>query len=179
MLQITIPAGTLWDEGIEEFVSTKEQTLQLEHSLVSLSKWESKWHKPFLSDKEKTFEETIDYIRCMTITQNVKPEVYLFLTKENVDQIYEYINDPMTATTFNDLDNTFNREVITAEIVYYWMISLNIPIEFQKWHLNKLITLIKVISLKNAPKKKISKQAYMEQMSRLNDARRKEWNTKG
>lgn len=179
MLQITIPAGTLWDEGIEEFVSTKEQTLQLEHSLVSLSKWESKWHKPFLSDKEKTFEETIDYIRCMTITQNVKPEVYLFLTKENVDQIYEYINDPMTATTFNDLDNTFNREVITAEIVYYWMISLNIPIEFQKWHLNKLITLIKVVSLKNAPKKKISKQAYMEQMSRLNDARRKEWNTKG
>lgn len=179
MLQITIPAGTLWYEGIEEFVSTKEKTLQLEHSLVSLSKWESKWHKPFLSDKEKTFEETIDYIRCMTITQNVKPEVYLFLTKENVDQIYEYINDPMTATTFNDLDNTFNREVITAEIVYYWMISLNIPIEFQKWHLNKLITLIKVISLKNAPKKKISKQAYMEQMSRLNDARRKEWNTKG
>ena len=179
MLQITVPAGTLWDERIEEFVSTKEQTLQLEHSLVSLSKWESKWHKPFLSDKEKTFEETIDYIRCMTITQNVKPEVYLFLTKENVDQIYEYINDPMTATTFNDLDNTFNREVITAEIVYYWMISLNIPIEFQKWHLNKLITLIKVISLKNAPKKKISKQAYMEQMSRLNDARRKEWNTKG
>ena len=100
MLQITIPAGRLWDEGIEEFISTKEQTLQLEHSLVSLSKWESKWHKPFLSDKEKTFEETIDYIRCMTITQNVKPEVYMFLTKENVDQIYEYINDPMTATTF-------------------------------------------------------------------------------
>ena len=112
MLQITIPAGTLWDEGIEEFISTKEKTLQLEHSLVSLSKWESKWHKPFLSDKEKTFEETIDYIRCMTITQNVKPEVYLFLTKENVDQIYEYINDPMTATTFNDLDNTFHRILV-------------------------------------------------------------------
>lgn len=179
MLQITVPAGTLWDERIEEFVSTKEQTLQLEHSLVSLSKWESKWHKPFLSDKEKTFEETIDYIRCMTITQNVKPEVYLFLTKENVDQIYEYINDSMTATTFNDPDNTFGREVITAEIIYYWMISLNIPIEFQKWHLNKLITLIKVISLKNAPKKKISKQAYIERMRQLNDARRKELNTKG
>ena len=179
MLQITVPAGTLWDERIEEFVSTKEQTLQLEHSLVSLSKWESKWHKPFLSDKEKTFEETIDYIRCMTITQNVKPEVYLFLTKENVDQIYEYINDSMTATTFNDPDNTFGREVITAEIIYYWMISLNIPIEFQKWHLNKLITLIKVISLKNVPKKKISKQAYIERMRQLNDARRKELNTKG
>lgn len=179
MLQITVPAGTLWDERIEEFVSTKEQTLQLEHSLVSLSKWESKWHKPFLSDKEKTFEETIDYIRCMTITQNVKSEVYLFLTKENVDQIYEYINDSMTATTFNDPDNTFGREVITAEIIYYWMISLNIPIEFQKWHLNKLITLIKVISLKNAPKKKISKQAYIERMRQLNDARRKELNTKG
>ena len=103
----------------------------------------------------------------------------MFLTKENVDQIYEYINDPMTATTFNDSDGNFDKEIITAEIIYYWMISLNIPIEFQKWHLNKLITLIKVISLKNAPKKKISKQAYMERMRQLNDARRKELNTKG
>ena len=179
MLQITVPAGTLWDERIEEFVSIKEQKLQLEHSLVSLSKWESKWHKPFLSDNEKTLEETVDYIRCMTITQNVKPEVYMFITKENVDQIYEYINDPMTATTFNDSDSAFNREIITAEIIYYWMISLNIPLECQKWHLNKLITLIKVISLKNAPKKKVNKQTYMERMSRLNDARRKELNTKG
>lgn len=179
MLQITIPAGRLWDERIEEFLSTKEQTLQLEHSLVSLSKWESKWHKPFLSDTEKTFEETIDYIRCMTITQNVKPEVYMFITKENVDQIYEYINDPMTATTFSNDDGPFNKEIITAEIIYYWMITLKIPLECQKWHLNKLITLIKVISLKNAPKKKMNKQTYMERMSRLNDARRKELNTKG
>lgn len=179
MLQITVPAGTLWDERIEEFVSIKEQTLQLEHSLVSLSKWESKWHKPFLSDTDKTLEETIDYIRCMTITQNVKPEVYMFISKENVDQIYEYINDPMTATTFNDLDKAFNREIITAEIIYYWMISLNIPLECQKWHLNKLITLIKVISIKNAPPKKLGKQAYMDRMRQLNDARRKELNTKG
>ena len=179
MLQITVPSGTLWDERIEEFVSIKEQTLQLEHSLVSLSKWESKWHKPFLSDTDKTLEETIDYIRCMTITQNVKPEVYMFISKENVDQIYEYINDPMTATTFNDLDKAFNREIITAEIIYYWMISLNIPLECQKWHLNKLITLIKVISIKNAPPKKLGKQAYMDRMRQLNDARRKELNTKG
>ena len=102
MLQITIPAIEMFDEQKQEFVSTKEQTLCLEHSLVSLSKWESKWHKAFLSKEPKTNEETIDYIKCMTITQNVDPNIYLCLTRENIEQVNQYIEDPMTATWFSE-----------------------------------------------------------------------------
>ena len=120
MLTITIPARELFDEKTEQFVYTKEQTLQLEHSLVSLSKWESKWKKPFFATKEKTNEETIDYIRCMTITQNVDPMIYNFLTDENLLAIHDYIEAPMTATTFSDSTNgKKNREIITAELIYY------------------------------------------------------------
>ncbi|MGB4293547.1 MAG: hypothetical protein WBJ37_11785, partial [Bacteroidales bacterium] len=148
MLQITIPAVELWDERKQEFVTTKEQTLQLEHSLVSISKWESKWCKPFLSKQEKTSEETLDYIKCMTITQNVDPEVYNYLTNKNIEEINNYINAPMTATYFSDEKTSkTSREQVTAELIYYWMIALNIPFECQKWHLNRLLTLIKVCSI--------------------------------
>ena len=137
MLQITIPAMEQFDDEKEEFISTKEQTLLLEHSLVSLSKWESKWCKPFFTKEEKSYEETIDYIRCMTITQNVKPEVYYGVTSENIDDVLKYINAPMTATTFTNRKKTSsNREQITSELIYYWMIAFNIPFECQKWHLN-------------------------------------------
>ena len=180
MLQITIPAVELWDERKQEFITTKEQTLQLEHSLVSISKWESKWCKPFLSKQEKTFEETLDYIKCMTITQNVDPEVYNYLTNENIEEINNYINAPMTATYFSD-DKTVkpSREQITAELIYYWMIALNIPFECQNWHLNRLLTLIKVCNIKNQPPKKISKKEIMRRNAALNAARRKQLNTKG
>ena len=180
MLQITIPAVELWDERKQEFVTTKEQTLQLEHSLVSLSKWESKWCKPFLTKQEKTFEETLDYIKCMTITQNVDPEVYNYLTNENIEEIKKYIETPMTATYFSD-DKTVksSREQITAELIYYWMIALNIPFECQKWHLNRLLTLIKVCNIKNQPPKKLSKKEIMSRNAALNAARRKQLNTKG
>jgi len=180
MLQITIPAVELWDERKQEFVTTKEQTLQLEHSLVSLSKWESKWCKPFLTKQEKTFEETLDYIKCMTITQNVDPEVYNYLTNENIEEINKYIEAPMTATYFSD-DKTAkpSREQITAELIYYWMIALNIPFECQKWHLNRLLTLIKVCNIKNQPPKKRSRQEIMSRNAALNAARRKQLNTKG
>ena len=180
MLQITIPAVELWDERKQEFVTTKEQTLQLEHSLVSLSKWESKWCKPFLTKEEKTFEETLDYIKCMTITQNVDPEVYNYLTKENIEEINKYIEAPMTATYFSD-DKTAkpSREQITAELIYYWMIALNIPFECQKWHLNRLLTLIKVCNIKNQPPKKRSKKEIMSRNAALNAARRKRLNTSG
>ncbi|HQE50412.1 MAG TPA: hypothetical protein PKV93_13810 [Fervidobacterium sp.] len=180
MLQITIPAVELWDERKQEFVTTKEQTLQLEHSLVSLSKWESKWCKPFLTKEEKTFEETLDYIKCMTITQNVDPEVYNYLTKENIEEINKYIEAPMTATYFSD-DKTAkpSREQITAELIYYWMIALNIPFECQKWHLNRLLTLIKVCNIKNQPPKKRSRKEIMSRNAALNAARRKRLNTKG
>ena len=179
MLRITIPAGELWDEKNEVFISSKEQTLQLEHSLVSLSKWESKWHKPFLSTEEKTVEETIDYIRCMTITQNVNPEVYNFLTAENVEQINKYIEDPMTATTFSDGNQKPSREIITSEIIYHWMVSFNIPFECQKWHLNKLLAFIKVCCNKNLPPRKMSHAEVMKQYSELNEIRKKQLNTKG
>jgi hypothetical protein len=180
MLQITIPAVEQWDERKQEFVITKEQTLQLEHSLVSLSKWESKWCKPFLTKQEKTFEETLDYIKCMTITQNVKPEVYNYLTNKNIEEINNYIDAPMTATYFSDEKNSkTSREQVTAELIYYWMIALNIPFECQKWHLNRLLTLIKVCNIKNQPPKKRSRKEIMSRNAALNAARRKQLNTKG
>lgn len=181
MLQINVqlsPEG--WDEEKQEFVKPKTQELKLEHSLVSLTKWESKWCKPFLSTREKTFDETIDYIKCMTLTQNVDPDVYRYLSNENIKTINEYIEAPMTATVFpNDKTGKGNREIITSELIYYWMISLNIPFECRKWHLNQLITLIRVCEIKNAPSKKMSKRSVMSQNSALNAARRKRLNTKG
>ena len=180
MLPIHIPATEQWDETKQEFVSTKAITLQLEHSLVSLQKWESKWHKAFLSKKEKTAEETIDYIKCMTITQNVSDDVYSCLTQENINEINAYIENPMTATYFSDQDNNkSNRETITAELIYYWMIALQIPIECKKWHLNQLLTLIRVCNIKNQPPKKMSRREIMSRNAALNAARRKQMNSKG
>lgn len=180
MLRITIQAIEQWDEQKQEFVSTKEQTLQLEHSLVSLSKWESRWCKAFLTKNEKSFEETQDYIKCMTLTQNVDPNVYNYLTNGNIDEVNNYIEAPMTATYFSDDKNgKTSREQITAELIYYWMIALNIPVEFQKWHLNRLLTLIKVCNIKNQPPKKRSKKDVMSRNAALNAARRKQLNTRG
>ena len=180
MLQITIPGIELWDESREIFTQTKEQTLQLEHSLVSLSKWESKWGKAFLSKQEKTYEETIDYIKCMTITQNVDLNVYNCLSKSIIDKITEYIEAPMTATYFSKEQSSGNsREQVTSELIYYWMIALNIPFECQKWHLNRLLTLIRVCNIKNQPPKKMSKRAIMSRNAAINAARRKQLNTKG
>ena len=181
MLQITIPSrDDLWDESKGEFVTSKEQKLVLEHSLVSLSKGESKWCKPFLSKQEKTTEETIDYIRCMTLTQNVDPEVYNFLTDDNIRDVNAYIEAPMTATWFsNSNTGKQNREQITAELVYYWMIALNIPFECQKWHLNRLLTLIRVCEVKNSPPKKMSRRELLNRNAALNAARRKQLNSKG
>ena len=182
MLQITIPAMELWDERIEKFVTRKEQTLCLEHSLVSLSKWESKWCKAFLGKSEKTDEETRDYIRCMTITQNVDPETYNYLTTENYKQIEEYIQAPMTATTFNDDRVSRGKQqfkVVTAEVIYHWMISLQIPVEFQKWHLNKLLAQIRTCSALNQSPKKMSRNDIIRQNAAINAARRQKLNSKG
>lgn len=181
MLRLTVqlsPEG--WDEEKEEFVESKTQILQLEHSLVSLSKWESKWCKPFLSSSNKTDEEILDYIKDMTITQNVKPEVYSRLSAENFRQINEYINAPMTATTFSeDKNGKRSREVITAELIYYWMIALNIPFECQKWHLNRLLTLVRVCNIKNTPPKKRSRRDTARRYAEMNAARKQQFNTKG
>ena len=180
MLHITIPAVEQWDEVKQEFVYTKDQMLSLEHSLVSLSKWESKWCKAFLTKQEKTFEETLDYIKFMTITQNVDPKIYNYLTNENIDEVNRYIEAPMTATYFSeDKTSKISREQVTAELIYYWMISLNIPFECQKWHLNRLLTLIKVCNIKNTPPKKRGRKDIMSRNAALNAARRKQLNTRG
>lgn len=180
MLQITIPATEQWDEKNQVFVKTDEQVLRLEHSLVSLHKWESKWHKSFLFTKEKTYEETLDYIKCMTLTQNVNPDVYYCLTNENITQINEYIADPMTATyIYEDEKKGTNRDKVTAELIYYWMISLEIPFECQKWHLNQLLALIKVCNVKNSPKKKMSNRDILSRNKALNEARKKSMHTRG
>lgn len=180
MLQITIPARECFDEASQTFLYTKEQTLQLEHSLLSLSKWEAKWNKAFLNSKEKTDEETMDYIRCMTITKNVDPQIYRCLSPANVSEINDYIGAPMTATTIREIKPPGGgRDVVTSELIYYWMIALNIPFECQKWHLNRLITLIKVCSVKSAPQKKMSKAEIMRQNAALNAARRRKYHTRG
>ena len=182
MLQITIPATELWDESKEEFILTKERTIQLEHSLVSLSKWESKWCKSFIHTRNKTNEEIIDYIKCMTITQNIPDEAYLCLSKENIDQIEAYIDAPMTATTVsNQKKGKINNEIVTAELIYYWMIVLGIPVKFEKWHINRLITLIQLCNAKNDTKKKkpMSTSEMINKYATLNDQRRKALNSKG
>lgn len=179
MLEITIDRVEAFDERTNEFINIEPQTLRLEHSLVSLSKWESKWEKPFLSKQEKTREEIIDYIKCMTITQNVDPKVYNFINNANMQKINKYLEAPMTATTFSNQDKSSSREIITSELIYYWMISLNIPFECQKWHLNRLLTLVKVCSIKSQPPKKMSKRDVMNRNAALNAQRRKQLNSKG
>lgn len=180
MLKITIPAMELFDEKTQEFVSVPETELELEHSLISLSKWESKWCKPFLSKEEKTIEETLDYIKCMTLTPDVDPTIYNYLSQNNIEQINKYIEAPMTATTFRpDPRNKANREIVTAELIYYWMVGLNIPFECQDWHLNRLLTLIRVCSVKNQPAKKMSRREVMSQNAALNAQRKAMLGTKG
>lgn len=181
MLQLVIHISPdTWDEEKEEFVDGKTQILQLEHSLVSLSKWESNWCKPFLSTGLKTDEEALDYIKCMTLNRNVDPDIYNYLTSAHIESVNKYIEAPMTATTFTeDKNGKRNREIITSELIYYWMIALNIPSEYQKWHLNRLLTLIRVCNIKNQPQKKMSKREAMSRNAALNAARRKQLNTKG
>ena len=179
MLKIFVPSGELFDERTEKFITVNGRELQLEHSLVSISKWESKWKKPFLSATEKSREETIDYIRCMTISQNVDPNVFLGLTDANIEAVNRYIDDPMTATTFKNSQKKPNRQIITSEIIYYWMIALEIPMECQKWHLNRLLTLIRVCDEKNQPGKKKSRRDVIAENRALNQMRRARSGSRG
>lgn len=171
-----------WDSNLEEFIKIPEQKLQLEHSLISLSKWESKWKKPFLQD-DKTHEETIDYIRCMTINGNVDQRVYQYIPNSIVKEILDYIDDSMTATWFSqDSERGLNvgrRNIITSEVIYYWMVTLQIPFECEKWHLNRLITLIRVINEKNKDPKKMDKKTLFNRNRALNEARKAKYKTRG
>lgn len=180
MLEIAIKGGEFFDEGSGTFLQIKDQTLKLEHSLVSLSKWEGKWHKPFLTREPKSTEESVDYIRCMTLTQNVNPNVYKAITPQILREVSAYIDASLTATTFpKDPNRKPNREIITAEIIYYWMICHNIPFECQKWHLSRLLTLINVCNAKNGPQKKMSRKDLIARNRALNAARRKKTKSRG
>lgn len=179
MITITIPENELFDDDTQSFIHIKPQKIQLEHSLLSISKWESKWHKPFLSREDKTNEELIDYIQCMTITPNVDQMVYYAIPGKEIARINEYINDPMTATTISDKGKN-SREIITSEIIYYNMIALGIPFECQKWHINRLTMLIRVCDIKNnGSNKKMSTNEILARNRALNAQRRKRLNTRG
>lgn len=180
MLQIVIPETEFYDESESRFINYPKATLQLEHSLVSISKWEAKWNKAFLGKQKKTDEEVQDYIRCMTMNKHVDPSVYSRLTASNIQEINKYIEAPMTAVYFrNDKTNPMHGDTVTSELIYYWMITLNIPFECQKWHLNRLMALIRVCSMKNAPSKKMSQKEIMSRNRALNEARRKQNHSKG
>lgn len=182
MLQIDLPEKEIFSELTNEFIVIPSYTLKLEHSLISLHKWEMKWHKPFLQT-EKNNEEILDYVRCMSLDPKIDDLVIRFLPPFALAKILEYIKDKHTATWFSEnrlIGGQVNsRETITAEIIYYWMVTLNIPVEFEKWHLESLLTLIKVVTLKNQPNRKIDPKEAARQRAELNMKRRKMWNSKG
>lgn len=182
MLKITVKLEEYWDQKSEVFIS-KDFVLELEHSLVSLSKWESIYEKPFLGAEDKTTEETLGYIKAMTLTPDVPPEVYDKLSQENVDEVQNYIEAKMTATTIYELPGTDPRRMksvtVTSELIYYWLIAFNIPFDTENWHLNRLLTLIKVCNIKNAKPKKMSHSEATASRQALNAERRTKYNTRG
>lgn len=183
MLEIIIDPIKGWDEEKEEFINIPETRFQIEHSLVSIKKWESKWHKAFLGNKEKTTEEIYDYIRCMTLTPGVDPSIYIYLPKSVFDSIISYINDPMTASWITEHEQGAKKgqpgKVVTNEVIYYWMITLGIPMECERWHLQQLIMLIRVVNAENEPKRKMSQREAFAQQRALNQARRAKHGSKG
>jgi len=180
MLIITTSQKEYFDESTSKFVDVPGRQIELEHSLISLSKWETKWCKPFLTKEKKTNEQIRDYVKCMIVSRNVPEKIEDIITDDQLTTINEYIDAPMTATTFGKTQQTGRQhEVITSELIYYWMIALNIPFECQKWHLNRLLTLIRVCSIKNSPQKKMSRNEILAQNRALNAARRNQLQTKG
>ena len=179
-LTIQIPARELYDPASKRFITVKETTITLEHSLISLSKWEMKWHKPYLTAEQKTPEEYIDYLRCMCLTKNIDPNIFYALDGETIKKIADYISDPMTATTFKNQQKGPAKKIVTSEVIYFWMSNFGIPFDpCEKWHLNRLMTLIEVASIENQPPKKMSKADVMRSNHSLNAARRAKHHTKG
>ena len=180
MLSLKIDDVQFYDERTEKFVKIKGQTLQLEHSLVSISKWEAKYKKPFLNREKKTVEETLDYIKFMTITQNVNPLLYTALNSEHIQKVNAYIDDPMTATTISKQEGKGgSTRVITSEEIYYQMTAYQVPWEAQRWHFNRLLMLLRVCDEKNKPKKKMRKGDIARRNRSLNAARRAKSGSRG
>lgn len=181
MLKIEVPGDELWDENNEEFVPAGNGvTLLLEHSLVSISDWESKTRKRFFDATEKTQEEIMEYIKSMTINKNVDPSCYTRLTPENIQDITEYIKDDHTATTFRaDQVHGHNNESVTSELIYYWMIDNGVPVEFQKWHIGRLLALLRICNIKKQPEKKVPMNETMKSNAALNAARKARLGTHG
>lgn len=180
MLTIVVPGVEMFDELSQEFLTKGDVTLELEHSLVSLSKWESIYEKAFLGKEEKTNDEVIGYIKAMTLTLDVPEQVWDKLSEENITEINRYIDAKMTATWFNEPPGApQSRDVITAELIYYWMITFQIPFECENWHLNRLFTLIRVCNIKQAKPKKMSRSALAARNRELNAQRRAQLGTKG
>lgn len=179
-LTIIVPDREFYDPIKERFINIKGQKLSLEHSLVSITKWESKWHKPYLNKNKKTAEESLDYLRCMCITQDVNPLIFRGLDAAIIQEITSYINDPMTATKLRKMVTKPNREIITNELIYYWMVEFGIPFSpCEKWHLNRLMILIEIAARKNSPVKKRSKTAQAKEWAMLNAQRRAAIGTRG
>lgn len=181
MLTINVPdSAVLWDEVNEEFVLPKCSKLHLEHSLISISNWESKWHKRFFDKAEKTDEETISYIQCMCLDEDVDPRIFYNLTRENYEEINAYLGDPMSATTLPKQTGTGRQEPLSSELIYYYMFACGIPEECAHWHIARLVNLIGIYGVKNSPKKKSQSKASLSRHYReLNEARRKKYNSKG
>lgn len=180
MLRITIKGDDFFDEEKNEFISIGDVILDLEHSLVSLSKWEAKYEKAFLGRSEKTNEELFDYLRCMIVNEDFDPTVMQRASKENFEEIQKYIESNQSAVKFDAMPGKSGTgETITSELIYYWMVAYNIPFECEVWHLNRLFALIRICNVKNAPKKKMSKQEIARQNRELNAKRKAELGTKG
>lgn len=180
MLTIIVGGKESINKETRRFVTVDGFKLELEHSLVSLSKWESNFEKPFLSTEKKTSEELYWYIKAMTLTPDVPEEIYEQLSLRNVEEINNYINAKRTATWFPTNTNTPpSKETITSELIYYWMIMLNIPVEFENWHIKRLFTLIEVCNRKNTPPKKVGKASMIQQRTSLNAQRKAQLGTRG
>ena len=181
MLSIYIKPRDLFDEKTSEFITVKGGTLKLEHSLVSISKWESKWKIPFLSKEKKTKDQIDDYIRCMSVNGDPDPNLIASISTKDKNCIIDYIDEKQTATWFSDMDDKKNTksEIITSELIYYWMIEYQIPHEYEKWHLSRLLTLIEICNRKNSTPKKMSQAEIIARNKALNAERKAKLHSRG
>lgn len=180
MLKLIVGEEEFYNEVTEMFETTQGFELELEHSLISLSKWESKTKIPFLTKEAKTEEQIRLYVEAMIITPDYPSDIVAMLSQENMNTINRYIESTESATTFGSMPETKGRgETITSELIYYWMVAFNIPFECERWHLNRLFSLIRICNIKNTKPKQMSKHELAARNRALNEERKKKYNTSG